>query len=87
MKITFKLIYGLAMQKETAVSFSVISITHCIDFLTHLPLFLPLLFHLHIHYLFLYHRLPGKKYIHIVYNVFVATSDCVAITIVLTQQL
>ena len=68
------------MQKETPVSFSVISITPCTDFLMHLPLFLPLLFHLHVQYVFLYHRLSGK-------NVFIAKSDCVAITILFTQQL
>ena len=87
MKITFKLIYGLPMKKQTPICISIISFTHCTDFLTHPPLFLPLLFYLHIQYLLLHHRLFGENYIHIVYNVFIAKNDCVAITIAFTQQL
>ena len=75
------------MQKQTPICFSVISITHCSDFLTHPPLFLPPLFHLHIQYLLLHHRLFAKKHIHIAYNVFIAKNDCGAITITFTQQL
>ena len=74
------------MTKQTPISISVISITHGTDFLTHLPLFLPLLFHLHIQYLLLHHRLLGENYIHIAYNVFIATNDCVAITIAFNEQ-
>ena len=86
MKITFTLIYGLPMKKQTPICFSVISITHCSDFLMHPPLFLPLLFHLHIQYFLLHHRLFGENYIHITYNVFIAKSDCVAITIAFTNN-
>ena len=74
------------MQKQTPICFSVISITHCIDFLTHPPVFLSLLFHLQIHYL-LHHRLFGENYIHIAYNVFIAKKDYVAKKITFTQQL
>ena len=87
MKTTFKLIYGLPMKKETSICISVISITHCTDFLTFALLFLPLLFHLHIQYLLLHHRLFGQNCIHIAYNVFIAKNDCVAITIAFTEQL
>ena len=86
MKITFTLIYGLPMKKQTPICFSVISIAHCSDFLMHPPLFLPLLFHLHIQYFLLHHRLFGENYIHITYNVFIAKSDCVAITIAFTNN-
>ena len=86
MKITFKLIYGLPMQKQTPICFFVISITHCIDFLTHPPVFLPLLLHLQIQYL-LHHRLFGENDIHIAYNVFIAKNDYVAKKITFTQQL
>ena len=55
MKTTFKLLYGLPMKKQTPVCISVISITHCTDFLTFL-----LLFHIHIQYLLLHHRLFGE---------------------------
>ena len=75
------------MQKQTPICFSVISITQCNYFLTHPPRFLPLLFHLHIQYLLLHHRLFGESYIHIAYNVFIAKNDCVAIAINFTQQL
>ena len=71
------------MQKQTPICFSVISVTHCNDFLTHPPLFLPLLFHFHIQYL-LHHRLFGKSYIDIAYNIFIAKSNCIAITITFT---
>ena len=87
MKTTFKLIYGLPMKKETSICISVISITHCTDFLTFALLFLPFLFHLHIQYLLLHHPLFGENYIHITYNVFIAKSNCVAITITFTKQL
>ena len=87
MKTTFKLIYGLPMKKETSICISVISITHCTDFLTFALLFLPLLFHLHIQYLLLHHRLFRQNCIHIAYNVFIAKNDCVAITIAFTEQL
>ena len=59
-----KLIYGLAMQKQAPICISVISITHCTDFLTHPVLFLPLLFHLPFQYLLLNHRLFGENYIY-----------------------
>ena len=49
------------MQKQTRICFSVISITQRNDFLTHPPLFLPPLFHLHIQYLLLHHCLFGKN--------------------------
>ena len=49
------------------------------------PRFFPLLFHLHIQYLLLHHRLFGENYI--VYNVFIAKNDCVAITIALKIEL
>ena len=75
------------MKKQTPICISVISITHCTDFLTLPPLFLPLLLHLHIQYLLLHHRLFGENYIHIAYNVFIAKSDCVTISIAFTQQL
>ena len=65
MKTTFKLIYGLPMKKQTPTCISVISITHCTDFLMFPLLFLPLLFHLHVQYLLLHHRLFGENYIHI----------------------
>ena len=87
MKTTFKLIYGLPMKKETSICISVISITHCTDFLTFALLFLPLLFHLHIQYLLLHHRLFGENYIHIAYNVFIVKNECVAITTAFTEQL
>ena len=87
MKTTFKLIYGLPMKKQTPTCVSVISITHCTDFLTFPLLFLPFLFHLHIQYLLLHHPLFGEHYIHITYNVFIAKNDCVAITIAFTKQL
>ena len=87
MKKTFKLIYGLPMKKQISVCISVIFITHCIDFLSFPLLFLPLLFHLHIQYLLLHHRLFGENYRHIAYNVFIAKNDCVAITIAFTEQL
>ena len=75
------------MKKETPICISVISITHCTDFLMFPSLFLPLLFHLHIQYLLVYHPLFGENYIHIAYNVFIAKNDCVAITIAFTEQL
>ena len=75
------------MKKQTPICISVMSITHCTDFLTFLLLFLPLLFHLHIQYLLLHHCLFRKNYIHIAYNVFIAKNDCVAITIAFTEQL
>ena len=75
MKTTFKLIYGLPMKKETSICISVISITHCTEFLTFAFLFLPLLFHLHIQYLLLHHHLFVENYIHIAYNVFIAKSE------------
>ena len=87
MKTTFKLIYGLPMKKQTPTCISVISITHCTDFMMFPLVFLPLLFHLHVQYLLLHHRLFGENYIHIAYNVFIAKNDCVAITIALTEQL
>ena len=59
-----KLIYGLTMQKQTPICFSVISITHCTDFLTHRPIVLPRLFHLHTQYLLLHQRLFGENYIY-----------------------
>ena len=86
MKTTFKLIYGLPMKKQTPICTSVISITHCTDFLAFPLLFLSLLFHLHIQYLLLHHRLLGGNYINIAYNVFIAKNDCVAITIAFTEQ-
>ena len=70
------------MKKQTPICFSVISITHCTNFLMHPPLFLPLLFHLHSQY----HRLFGVNYIYVAYNVFIAKNDCVAITVAFTQQ-
>ena len=87
MKVTFKLIYGLQMKKQTPICISVISIAYCTDFLTFPLLFLPLLFHLHIQYFLLHHRLFGENYVHFAYNVFIAKNDCVAITIAFTQQL
>ena len=75
------------MKKETSICISVISITHCTDFLTFALLFLPLLFHLHIQYLLVHHRLFRENCIHIAYNVFIAKNDCVAITIAFTEQL
>ena len=87
MKKTFKLIYGLPMKKQISVCISVIFITHCTDFLSFPLLFLSLLFHLHIQYLLLLHRLLGENYINIAYNVFIAKNDCLAITIAFTEQL
>ena len=75
------------MKKKTPICISVISITQCTDFLMFPSLFLPLLFHLHIQYLLVYHPLFGENYILIAYNVYIAKNDCVAITIVLTEQL
>ena len=74
------------MKKQTPICISVISITHCTDFLAFPLLFLSLLFHLHIQYLLLHHRLLGENYINIAYNVFIAKNDCVAITIAFTEQ-
>ena len=86
MKITFKLIYGLPMKKSTYLylCYFYYSLT---DLLAFPLLFLPLLFYLHIQYLLPHHRLFGENYIHIAYNVFIAKSDCVAITIAFTKQL
>ena len=86
MKITFKLIYGLPMKKSTYLylCYFYYSLT---DLLAFPLLFLPLLFYLHIQYLLPHHRLFGENYIHIAYNVFIAKSDCVAITIAFTEQL
>ena len=75
------------MKKETSICISVISITHCTDFLTFALLFLPLLVYLHIQYLLLHHRLFGENYIHIAYNVFIVKNECVAITTAFTEQL
>ena len=74
------------MKKQTPICISVISITHCTDFLAFPLLFLSLLFHLHIQYLLLHHRLLGGNYINIAYNVFIAKNDCVATTIAFTEQ-
>ena len=60
------------MKKQTPICISVISITHCTDFLAFPLLFLSLLFHLHIQYLLHHHRLLGGNYINIAYNVFIA---------------
>ena len=49
------------------------------------PRFFPLLFHLHIQYRLLHHCVFGENYI--VYNVFIAKNDCVAITIAFALQL
>ena len=87
MKTTFKLIYRLPMKKHTPICISVISITHGTDFLMFPHHFLPLLFHLHIQYLLLHHRLFGEKYIHIAYNVIITKNDYVAITSAFTKQL
>ena len=69
------------MKKDTPNCISVISITHCTDFLTFPSLFLPLLFHLHIQYLLVHHPLFGENHMYITYNVFIAKSHCVAIKI------
>ena len=86
MKTTFKLIYGLPMKKQTPTCVSVISITHCTDFLTFPLLFLPILFHLHIQYLLFHQHRFGENYIHVACNVFTAKNDCVTITIAFTEQ-
>ena len=74
------------MKKQTPTCISVISITHCTDFMMFPLVFLPLLFHLHVQYLLFHHRLFGENYIHIAYNVFIAKNDCVAITIAFTTE-
>ena len=76
----------LANENQTPICISVISITHCTDFLTFPLLFLPILFHLHIQYLLFHQHRFGENYIHVACNVFTAKNDCVTITIAFTEQ-
>ena len=70
------------MKKETPICISVISITHCTDFLIFPSLFLPLLFHLHIQYLLVYHTPYLEKSIYLLLIMYILPK-----TIVLELQL